>query len=332
MLRKLFNWVSEGFTLEPPQSETLLTGDGWDNVVAPLPLPNTGLAFTRETPERFAAQRGLLRRISQVPGGEQFLLRGSFALREWLPDEARCPNDLDFVTLDDLDSAADVLDAAVNVRMDDSLRFLHARPRWELYEYSDAPGMNFGVSCWVGPRFIQLGVDVSEGETINPPPILLRIRGESEDDSYAFPAATPEQSLAWKLRWLLEDDFQRVIDESGEYADEFTVTSTHTTDLFDAGLLASRMPMDRKRFHLAIRETFFDAGIEIARLTEFGDVELTIPTIGEEPYCRFEVNGELREVSARESMRRLAQSLPSLLAGLVWLPTGDEAGFIRQIE
>jgi hypothetical protein len=217
----------------------------------------------------YAARRQILefalRRISESPCRDHLVLRGSATLSAWLGDQARRPGDLDWVVvpfewssnsakaqwlLREVIAAIETGGSRVgeiaidttHVARDDIWTYERAEGRRLTFSWA-APGLPpgklqcdfvFGEALWVPSQILDL--PASDGRAIN---VL---------------AATPEQSLAWKMLWLLNDWYPQ------------------GKDLYDAVLLAERCTLSLPLLDClvsALREEHGSADLEdrVSRLT-----------------------------------------------------------------
>ncbi|MCF2531007.1 nucleotidyl transferase AbiEii/AbiGii toxin family protein [Yinghuangia soli] len=182
----------------------------------------------------------MLAAVADSRWADHLVLRGSILLKGWYGDAAREPADLDFVVtphtwlpaeprstrmLDDIAAAAAAVAAARGVvRIDGD-----AARREEVWSYDRAPGMRLMLpwDAWHAEEpfagAIRLDFVFKEPLPEEPRPTAVSARGAG--DTCRLLAATPEQSLAWKLLWMMTD--QR---PDGK-------------DLYDAMLLAEATPL-----------------------------------------------------------------------------------------
>jgi hypothetical protein len=177
----------------------------------------------------------ILRAIAESPCGDSLILRGSRTLREWLGDAAREPGDLDWIVdpptlqltdrqaghlISDLTKAvfarpapSEVELTAKSVRVDD------------IWAYERAPGRRVAFP-WraAGLPGGSVQVDVAFAETLVEPALRMPIRA-ADGGCISVRAASPAQSLAWKLLWLVTD------------------MTLQGKDLYDAVLLAERFAL-----------------------------------------------------------------------------------------
>lgn len=219
------------------------------------------LARRRADDDRHAAWNTattvVLKAIAESRFANSLVLRGSMLLRSWYGREAREPGDLDFVvvpptwriddpaTTDLLDAvarAAEATSAGTGVHIDASRATVEG-----LWAYDRAPGRRLFLPWYANGRrggAIQLDFVFREYLPTDPQYTTVRPTADagpaeaqaSGSDAGAAPeadptgpgagvrmlAATAEQSLAWKLSWLLTDPRPKI------------------KDLVDAVLLAER--------------------------------------------------------------------------------------------
>lgn len=199
---------------------------------------------------RQRASDHVLRSVAESPWGDRLILRGSRLLRTWFGSAAREPGDLDWVADSSLVRPTDP--DAVHMLNDIATGVL-GRPAPtgiafdrvgvvtdDIWTYERAPGRRI-VFPWraegLPPGAVQ--IDVVFGEELADP--ARRVSIEAADGGcVSVRAASPAQSLAWKLLWLLTDSYPQ------------------GKDLFDAVLLAERFRLPLEVLDATLRRG--DAG------------------------------------------------------------------------
>ncbi len=184
---------------------------------------------------RRQATDAVLRRIAESPWGDTLILRGSRMLRAWLGDAAREPGDLDWVADSRSPLAAarraerslqELIAAVVESPGPVGIQFLANEVTTEdIWAYDRAPGARV-MFPWRAdglPRGA-VQVDIVLGEVLAEPARRVAIRA-ADGGCVSVLAASPAQSLAWKLLWL-----ETGMDWEGK-------------DLYDAVLLAERFSL-----------------------------------------------------------------------------------------
>lgn len=172
-----------------------------------------------------------LRAISASPWRSHLVLRGSAAMPAWVGDAARRPGDLDWVVLpfewrSDGPEAARLMDGIVEtvtaIGCVDGVSMTTDVARDDIWTYERADGKRLTFS-WSAPGLPpgKLQCDVVFREEFWMPPAVLDLP-TSVGAPVSLLAATPEQSLAWKILWLMTDMYPQ------------------GKDLYDAVLLAER--------------------------------------------------------------------------------------------
>ncbi|WP_331766716.1 nucleotidyl transferase AbiEii/AbiGii toxin family protein [Embleya sp. NBC_00896] len=171
------------------------------------------------------------------------VLRGSVLLQAWYGSAAREPGDLDFVVtpatwemdeprterlFEAIARGADALSrAAGDVRIDAAGAISD-----EIWTYDRVPGRRM-ILPWQADGLpsgtVQL--DFVFNETLPSPPEFTDVPRWDGPTAHRILGATPEQSLAWKLLWLLSDSYPQ------------------GKDLYDAVLLAEATPLRAQVLH-----------------------------------------------------------------------------------
>lgn len=241
---------------------------------APIADP---LARQRWSTARAEVMASMLRAIAASAWSQHLVLRGSATMPAWVGDAARRPGDLDWVVLPDTwasDSAEaeSLLDgfiaaiAAHGVVAGEARIHVGRVAVDEIWTYERAQGKRLTFS-WAVPGLPpgKLQCDFVFKETLWAPPIPLALPAPT-GDAISLQAAGPEQSLAWKILWLLTDGYPQ------------------GKDLYDAVLLSRCVQLSPEmatRTLEAIRSTFytpdsFDKWMEKQEdwvLGQVGDVE-----------------------------------------------------------
>ena len=203
----------------------------------------------------------VLRCIAESRWGERLVLRGSRMLRAWMGDAAREPGDLDWVvdssSLQPTEAAArglftDVIAAVTGGRVPDGIELLaNEVTQDDIWTYERAPGRRIAFPWKCGlllPEGI-VQVDVVFGEELAEQPSRTAFP-VADGGCVSALAASPAQSLAWKLAWLASDSYPQ-----GQ-------------DLYDAVLLAERYRMPRTVLEHALRDERIDLPATAARFVE----------------------------------------------------------------
>ena len=172
------------------------------------------------------------------------MLRGSALLSRWLGPDARAPRDIDWVVLaQDWTVSGDEAD----VMLEGIARQFTAAgrvgdivldPSWvvrdPIWTYERADGVRLTFAGHVeGLPPLKLQCDFVFGEVLWQPPVVSEWP-VSPDTSVSVLTASPEVSLAWKLMWLLTDQYPQ------------------GKDLYDAVLLAERHALPPDLFHRVV--------------------------------------------------------------------------------
>ncbi|AJT61755.1 hypothetical protein T261_0062 [Streptomyces lydicus] len=176
----------------------------------------------------------VLTALSQSPWAGHLVLRGSMLLKEWFGDAAREPGDLDFVVvpetwqladdrtdrmLDGIAAAAEALSHRGGpVRLD-----AHTAAGDEIWSYDRVPGRRLVIPWTAEADGVPAGsvqLDFVFNERLPTPAEPAEIRGPQGTTPVVVQAATRALSLAWKVLWLVSDQYPE------------------SKDLYDAVLLA----------------------------------------------------------------------------------------------
>jgi hypothetical protein len=185
---------------------------------------------------RVARRRTLFHLISAVADSrwkQTLILRGSALLHAWLGDQARDPGDLDWVVdppsmLANSAESAELIAGLIEVgrtRASEIGIIPDKVIAEEIWTYDRAPGRRI-VFPWKLPNLPAgtVQMDIVFQESFPSPKIMLPITSES-GSTLTISAASPEQSLAWKILWLHTDRYPQ------------------GKDLYDAVLLAEFVPL-----------------------------------------------------------------------------------------
>lgn len=166
------------------------------------------------------------------PRLDQLVLRGSLALKSCLGHEAREPGDVDWIIrpgtvgINDLRGKRLINDIVIDVitaSTFDDIRIEYKEiTRTDIWIYDDAPGHRVVIPWRCGDLpLAEIQMDFVFGESVLAPVSLGEIKFEMSTGTEVV-MASMEESLAWKIRWLVEDE------------------RPNGKDLYDAVLLAER--------------------------------------------------------------------------------------------
>lgn len=161
---------------------------------------------------------GVLRAIAASPCASNLVLRGSATMAAWVGDAARRPADLDWVVLPD-DWASTSAEAQALLRGFIDAIAAHGAQAGdatidvanvafdEIWTYERADGLRLTFS-WSVPGIPpgKLQCDFVFKESLWMPPVPLALPS-TDGDMKTLLAAGPEQSLAWKILWLMTDSY-----------------------------------------------------------------------------------------------------------------------------
>ncbi len=204
--------------------------------VAPEPAVASEQARARFRESNREALQHVLRCACSTGYREQLVLRGSATLASWFGARAREPKDLDFVlrptdlSIESREARA-IEDAIVRAvaarpRVGDVMLMPDRVERDYIWTYDRVPGRRISIPWKVaGVPAGVARVDLVFNEPLFTAPIdePLSITGAPPERCLV---ATPEESLAWKLLWLVTDAYPQ------------------GKDLFDAALLRERVAVD----------------------------------------------------------------------------------------
>lgn len=186
-----------------------------------------------------AARRTVHSHLLQVIGAtkwaDHLVLRGSLALKAMIPEKAREPGDIDWIVqpanlrLDQSD-AKTMLDDIIKALRTQAKRGdiqIHVEniTRTDIWTYERSPGHRMGIpwSCGSLPPAVAQ-MDFAFEQKLIEPAIPLKLENPDEPPVTVI-AASPGESLAWKVMWLMEDMLPQ------------------GKDLYDAVILAETFPL-----------------------------------------------------------------------------------------
>lgn len=241
--------------------------------------------------------------VTESRWAEHLVLRGSVLLAAWFGPAARPPGDLDFVVIP---RSWDLEDERTERMFGDLARRAEERS-WrgdsgvrlsaadavsdEIWTYDRVPGRRL-VLPWEAdglPRGA-VQIDFVFGERLPSAPAPTAVPRPGGAEPLMPLAATPEQSLAWKLLWLISD------------------MHPQAKDLYDAMLLAEVASPDAR----LLRETFVAADTAYAsRPPTLDDLSTAVRQIGEEEWDEFRKEHPDRPtVPGSEAERLIARLAP----------------------
>lgn len=175
----------------------------------------------------------LMQAVADSPWKQMLILRGSALLQAWLGDQARDPGDLDWVVDPpslpaNSPESADLIAALIQIGRTptNEVGIIFERViAEEIWTYDRAPGRRI-VFPWKLPDLPggTVQMDVVFQESFPSAKVMLPLANEN-GSTLTIAAASPEQSLAWKILWLHTDRFPQ------------------GKDLYDAVLLAEFTPL-----------------------------------------------------------------------------------------
>ncbi len=189
----MFGWLSR------------LTGRA-DSVEPRFVPPENLIPFPMQT-EFGVLRHRLLERIARSRFADNYILRGSSVIKHWLPEIAREPQDLDFVSTypHDPDRCTNEIFEACNSSDPGPTMFqLTEQNILPMWEYDLFPGIRFHVPVALDNRHptVQLDVAFDNVPALPTEVIELSLSGESPVRARAW---TREACLASKLCWLAND-------------------------------------------------------------------------------------------------------------------------------
>jgi Nucleotidyl transferase AbiEii toxin, Type IV TA system len=156
--------------------------------------------------------------LSQSPWQKNLVLRGSITLKAWYGDAARTPGDIDWIVYPSdlwVDSTMQRIFNTLLKTLQQSKRLkstqllLDETYQRDIWAYDDAPGHQL-IFPWRTADGLEgaTQMDIVFGEELpsEPIPLLLTLRDGKEINVLS---ANKEQSLAWKLLWILSDDMPK---------------------------------------------------------------------------------------------------------------------------
>ena len=183
---------------------------------------------------RHRVMQHVLRVVAESNLRDDLIIRGSVVMQHWFGEQARRPRDLDWLVTPGLagERARSVVPQFVQTIndhkvVDDDIELMVPDSKVDdIWTYDRAPGQRL-VIPWRKPRlppgFLQL--DFVFEEELWRPSVELSFAGFPAEKSLL--AASMEQSLAWKILWLVSDMYPQ------------------SKDLYDAVLLAETVTMRR---------------------------------------------------------------------------------------
>ncbi|MBC8142320.1 MAG: nucleotidyl transferase AbiEii/AbiGii toxin family protein [Armatimonadetes bacterium] len=185
--------------------------------------------------------RHLIGVVSRLPQSANLVLRGSLLLTAWLGDDAREPGDMDWVIVPE---TVDVSDEFASALMGDIVLAATAKPlvseavllsaqiaQDPIWLYDRAPGTRLVFPWQVdGLPVGTVQMDFVFNETLRTPPAPVVLPYPWSDGKPVL-AASPQESLAWKILWLETDAY------------------TQGKDIYDATLLAERVALPWDLLH-----------------------------------------------------------------------------------
>lgn len=194
---------------------------------------------------------GVLRRVSQLPHSEDFVLRGGMLARMWLAPLPRPSRDLDFVGTFpwSVEETRERFRAALLPEFDDGViiaeRSLHARGIWTSTPF---PGVRLFLRLGLGQPDQSLTIDVGFNDPLVPPAMRIPYPILVSETAPLLWCVHPATAIAWKLHGL---------HEKGEHG-------WRPKDLDDLMLLLERMPVPEAELLSAIEAAFVSRGDRFA--------------------------------------------------------------------
>lgn len=230
---------------------------------------------------RMAVLHHVLQTISQSPARENLALRGSLLLAAWFGDQARSPGDLDWVVLPTelgLDSPESIrllnqiiVDLEGTVVREGLKIPPNSHVREDIWMYERAPGIRIILPWQFRDERINgsIQLDLVFGETLPTPPLQTSVSLPGFEPVTLL-AAGPEQSLAWKLAWLMTDSYPMGKDlyDAVLLAEMFGVSA----DVFQATLAAADP-------YYARRQVQMDRGVVLGWSVEWADFIKEYPKV-----------------------------------------------------
>ena len=263
------------------------------------------------TQARRAALDLVLAAVASSEWADSLVLRGSVLLRAWFGEAAREPGDLDFVVvpqswaIDHPDTSAMLAGIARDAqqaaeRSPGAVRFDATKAvSDDIWTYDRVPGRRL-VLPWTAGELpggvVQLDFVFNE-ELPEPPASTLvpALAASSGTSGARLLAATPELSLAWKLKWLVYDTYPQ------------------GKDLYDAMLLAEHSPISYELFGAAFTPADL---LEVGAPTLPETMDALAGQVDWEPFTADHpaLPSDLAEVVARlrRALAPMFQGLPAL--------------------
>jgi hypothetical protein len=181
-----------------------------------------------------AALRSVVFAAATCPAADALVLRGGMTVRAWCGSDARRPRDLDLVVTPaslsadggDAEALLQTLADAVVALPPLGATFARDVGLDAIWTYARAEGrrLTFFTTVEGFDEAFPLGVDVVFGQPLRDAPSPLRL--ETPHGDATLRAASPRESLAWKVLWLVSDWFPM------------------PKDAYDAMILARRLAAD----------------------------------------------------------------------------------------
>jgi hypothetical protein len=159
--------------------------------------------------------------LSKSPWYEHLVLRGSVTLKAWYGDNARPPGDIDWVIYDQDRYTAEMVQGIFNgflkvLRKVGQIKspqlLLDETYQKDIWLYASAPGHRL-IFPWRTADGLEgaTQMDFVFGEEMPAEPITLALTLRDGKQIHVL-SASKEQSLAWKLLWILTDEIPKAKD------------------------------------------------------------------------------------------------------------------------
>ncbi|MBA4031810.1 MAG: hypothetical protein C0478_13095 [Planctomyces sp.] len=167
---------------------------------------------------RMSVLHHILDEISRSKWSESLVLRGSVLMVAWLANQPRQPGDLDWVVTPEslklqMEPSRKLVEGLISLLggttvSDHLLIPRNAFATEEIWMYEKAPGIRMIVPWQHQDSQFDgtIQMDLVFGELMPSPPINSTLR-LGELPPLQLRTASPEQSLAWKLLWLISDSY-----------------------------------------------------------------------------------------------------------------------------
>jgi hypothetical protein len=226
----------------------------------------------------------LLRIVVESPWRGNLVLRGSLVLSAWFAERAREPGDIDWVVQPHTALISQPLATQLTCGI---VALVRERPFTgsggceilgddivtdDIWTYERAPGRRIVVPFRCGELpsgFVQM--DFVFGEELPLPPVQTKIPREDGTRGTLVFTAGRELSLAWKILWLLSDNYPQ------------------GKDLYDAVLLAESTPISRQLLERVLDDPTKDVDLlrsltpglpTLTRVDDWDDFAREYPQIG----------------------------------------------------